>query len=73
MPTAALPFGSKRDVARLLDTSTRMVETLMAEGMPYLRLGTRRVRFDMAEVAAWVRSECRVQHRSITRKPEAAA
>jgi len=48
-------FGDKFAVAEMLDLCPRSVDNLMAQGMPHLRIGTRRVRFDMAEVRAWAK------------------
>ena len=54
-------FGDKRDVGELLGMCNRSVENLMAKGCPHLKLGKRRVRFDMAEVAAWAKREFSVR------------
>lgn len=47
-------FGTKRDCAALLQLSPRSVENLMKAGLPYLRIGARRTRFDLNEVRAWL-------------------
>ena len=52
--TSPAPFGTKQDVARMLQMSTRTVDSYLAAGLPHLKLGTRRVRFDLATVKAWV-------------------
>lgn len=49
------PFGNKNDVAELLGMSRRSVDNFMAAGMPYCALSKRAVRFDLAEVRAWVK------------------
>jgi hypothetical protein len=50
------PYGDKRDVARLADMrSLRWVDDQLTKGMPHLRLGKRRVRFDLEEVRAWLK------------------
>jgi len=50
-------FGSKRDVATMLQLSVRSVDNLVAAGCPVLRIGKRRCRFDLAEVAAWLKEQ----------------
>ncbi len=63
--TDTLPrqFGDKRDVGRMAGMSPRWVSDQMARGMPHLKLGPRRCRFDLGEVAAWLRETYRVQRR----------
>jgi len=50
-------FGSKRDVAAMLQLSVRSVDNLVAAGCPVLKIGKRRCRFDMSEVAGWVKEK----------------
>jgi len=40
------------------------VDDQMALGMPHLKLGARRVRFDLAEVAAWLKEKYGQQRRA---------
>lgn len=55
------PNKKKKDVAEFLGVSIRMVEKLMAEsGLPFYRLGTRRVRFRLADVMEWMESNHKV-------------
>jgi excisionase family DNA binding protein len=55
------PNKEKKDVAEFLGISIRMVEKLMAEGgLPFYRLGTRRVRFRLADVMEWMESNNKV-------------
>ena len=55
-------FGDKRAVAALAGgMSTRWVDGEMQKGMPFLRLGARRCRFDLVEVADWLRRKYRVR------------
>ena len=54
-------FATKRDVADMMQLCTRTVDNLMAEGMPYLRLGSRRVRFNVEEVKAWLKERYSTQ------------
>lgn len=49
-------LGDKRTVAALVGgMSTRWVDSQIAQGMPHLKLGKRRVRFDLVEVSEWLR------------------
>jgi predicted DNA-binding transcriptional regulator AlpA len=62
---AALPaaLGNKRDVAALAGGfSVRWVDDQMRRGMPHLKLGARRARFDLAEVREWLKERYHVQH-----------
>lgn len=57
-------FGDKRAVASLAGMkSIRWVSDQMAAGMPYLALGARRTRFDLPEVAVWLKEKYGVQRR----------
>ena len=47
--------------------SKRWVDLQMANGMPHLKLGRRRVRFDLAEVREWLRQKYHVQRRGPAR------
>jgi predicted DNA-binding transcriptional regulator AlpA len=57
-------YGSKRDVAAMLQMSVRSVDNFVARGCPHLRVSSRRLRFDMAEVRAWLSEQYHVQRRS---------
>ena len=46
----------RQGLARFLDCSLRHVDGLIAEGMPFVRIGLEAKRFDRAEVIAWLRS-----------------
>ena len=48
-------LGDKLAVAEMLDLCPRSIDNLMAQGMPHLRIGKRRVRFDLPEVRAWAK------------------
>jgi hypothetical protein len=49
-------FGDKRDVASLAgDMSVRWVDGQLALGMPHMKFGARRVRFDLDEVRSWLK------------------
>lgn len=54
-PTGSIKFGAKQDVANMLGICRRSVDNLMARGLPHLKLGVRKVRFDLAEVADWAK------------------
>lgn len=57
-------YGSKRDVARMLQMSVRSVDNFVARGCPHLAVSSRRLRFDMAEVRAWLAENFRTQRRA---------
>ena len=57
-------YGSKRDVAAMVQMSPRSVDNFIAQGCPHLKLGKRRVRFDMAEVRRWLADNFRTQRRA---------
>ena len=50
-------FGDKRDVGELLGICNRSVDNLLAKGCPHLKLGKRRVRFDLDDVREWAKRE----------------
>jgi len=60
---AIAPFGDKRDVAAMLKMSTRSVDNHIAAGMPHLKIGKRRCRFDLAAVREWMLAQYGVQRR----------
>jgi predicted DNA-binding transcriptional regulator AlpA len=57
--TSNLPsLGDKRAVAVLAGgMSVRWVDGQLSKGMPHLKIGSRRVRFDLIEVAAWLKEQ----------------
>jgi predicted DNA-binding transcriptional regulator AlpA len=55
------PFGNKRAVATLLCLSVRTVDNLMARGLPHMKIGSRRVRFDLTQVSEWAKREFSVR------------
>lgn len=63
-------YGGKRDVASMVQMSVRSVDNFVAQGCPHLKLGKRRVRFDMAEVRAWLAENFRVQRRASPAVPK---
>jgi hypothetical protein len=50
-------FGSKRDVAAMLQMSIRSVDNFVARGCPCIALSKRRLRFDLGEVREWFKAE----------------
>lgn len=50
-------FGSKRDVAAMLQMSVRSVDNYLAAGCPVIMLSKRRCRFDLAEVREWFKTQ----------------
>jgi predicted DNA-binding transcriptional regulator AlpA len=51
----AKEYGSKRDVALMIGMSPRTVSNFMEDGCPYLEIGRRRTRFNLAEVRIWLK------------------
>jgi len=65
---ATMPrYGSKRDVAAMLQMSVRSVDNFVARGCPHLRVSSRRLRFDMNEVRQWLADTYRTQRRAPAR------
>ena len=58
-------YGGKKDVASMVQMSVRSVDNFVAQGCPHLKLGKRRVRFDMAEVRQWLADNFRTQRRAV--------
>lgn len=58
-------YGSKRDVAAMVQMSVRSVDNFLRAGCPALFVGKRRVRFDMAEVRQWLADNFRTQRRAV--------
>jgi hypothetical protein len=57
-------YGSKKDVAAMLQMSVRTVDNLVSRGCPALVISSRRLRFDMAEVRQWLADHYRVVRRA---------
>ena len=60
-------FGTKKDVAAMLQMSVRSVDNYVAAGAPCVALSKRRLRFDLQEVREWFKSQYGEQRRSATR------
>ena len=72
-PLALPRYGDKRAVADMLGLSRRTIDNLLRDGCPHLKLGARRVRFDMSEVASWLRERYGCQRLGkLTTEQEAA-
>jgi excisionase family DNA binding protein len=55
------PNKTKKDVAEFLGVTVRTVEAMMVRsGLPFYRLGTRRVRFRLSDVLKWMDERNRV-------------
>jgi len=58
-------LGDKRSVGVLAGgMSIRWVDLQLARGMPHLKLGARRVRFDLGEVRSWLKQQYGTQRRA---------
>lgn len=53
------PYIDKDALARHLGLSRRTIDNWLQRGMPHLKRGARRVRFDLREIEAWLHRECR--------------
>ena len=58
-PTAASPYIDKKALANRLGLSRRTIDNWMQRGLPHLKLGARRVRFDLRDVEPWLQRQCR--------------
>ena len=54
-PTGSIKFGGKKEVAAMVGCCIRTVDNLMRQGCPHLKLGRRKVIFDLEEVADWLK------------------
>ena len=52
----AVQLLDKRALGTLLQLSTRSISNQMERGMPHLKIGQRRVRFEPEQVLTWLRS-----------------
>lgn len=62
-PKLASDIADKRQFARHWQFSPRKIDTLLAEGLPHLRIGKRRVRIFVAEADQWMREKFHTQRR----------
>lgn len=63
----ASPFTDKRGFAQRWQGSVRWIDGLLAQGLPHLKIGQRRVRICVAEGDAWMQQQFRVQRRGAAR------
>jgi excisionase family DNA binding protein len=54
----ASPYIDKAALAQRLGLSRRTIDNWMQRGLPHLKLGTRRVRFDLRDVEPWLQRQC---------------
>ena len=54
-------FGTKAEVAKMFGLCRRSVDNLLAKGCPHMKLGHRRVRFDLEDVREWAKREFSVR------------
>jgi len=67
-------FEDKRAVGAMAGgMSVRWVDGQLMKGMPHLKLGPRRVRFDMEEVRAWLKQKYATQRHGPALKETAKA
>jgi hypothetical protein len=55
----------KKGYAARWHASTRWVDSLLARGLPHLKIGQRRVRIVIAEADAWMREQFGTQRRAL--------
>lgn len=60
----ASPYTDKKGYGKRWQFSTRKCDDLIAQGMPHLKIGARRVRICIAEADAWMQSQFRTQRRA---------
>jgi excisionase family DNA binding protein len=53
-------LATKREVAAFLRVTPRTVENWLHRGLPHFRLGSRRTRFKLSDVEAFLAENCRV-------------
>lgn len=62
-PAQASPYTDKRGYAKRWQFSTRKCDDLIANGLPHLKIGKRRVRICIPEADAWMQQQFRTQRR----------
>jgi hypothetical protein len=60
----ASPFTDKRGFAQRWQGSVRWTDGLLAQGLPHLKIGKRRVRICIAEADSWMQEQFRTQRRA---------
>lgn len=64
--------GPKRDVAALIGMSVRTVDNLLRAGCPHIKISSRKIIFDLAETAAWIKQRFGQRRRGAMRQQRAA-
>jgi hypothetical protein len=60
----------KRGYGQRWGFSVRMIDNLLAQGLPHCKVGERRVRILVPEADAWMRERYGTQRRKVTSKKE---
>lgn len=60
----ASPFTDKRGYAKRWQASTRWVDGLLAQGLPHLKIGKRRVRICVPDADAFMHEKFHTQRRA---------
>lgn len=55
LATDGQPISDKRGYGARWSFSVRMIDHLIADGLPHLKIGARRVRIEVAEADEWMR------------------
>ena len=61
---APSPFTTKKRFGDRWEVSDRMIDKLLAKGMPHLKIGSRRVRICIAEADQWMNEQFRTVRRN---------
>jgi hypothetical protein len=69
---ATPPITDKRGFAQRWGFSRRYVDCLLAQGLPHLAIGKRRVRIETAEGDAWMRQRFAARRRGPANQQEAS-
>jgi len=59
-PTA---LGTKKDLAAMVQMSVRSIDNYLTQGLPHIKLSSRRVRFDLPECRQWFKDQFSQQRR----------
>jgi predicted DNA-binding transcriptional regulator AlpA len=62
----------KSDVAAYVGLAPRTIDNMLASGLPHMKLGARRLRFDPEEVKAWFRHQFRTARMGRCVRPAAS-
>ena len=67
--TTADTITDKKGYAQRWSFSVRKIDNLLAQGLPHLAIGKRRVRICVGEADAWMREQFRTQRRDAVKSP----